>query len=450
MKSSEIFTVLEQVASTSKKNEKKDILKEHSLSRQFREVLETAYNPLVTFGIAKRPDRYESRTEEEFSEETWKFLDSLSDRSLTGSAAISETRKWLSELNEPSANLLWRIISKDLRAGISESTINDVFPGLIPEFPYQRCCLPKDAKVDKFDWEAGVFSQVKADGMFLNIDHEECGHVQFRTRQGQMFNMGAVPGLVSMVQTYIKKGTQCHGEMLIFKGGKMLPRQEGNGIINSVQSGSSFAADEVPHLALWDQISLDAVKPKGVYNTPYSLRFAELSRQLAGTNWSSPISVIGTRVVHSMKDALQHALEIQREGGEGTVFKNPHAFWRDGTSKEQVKLKLEVDVELKIVGFTQGTGKFAKTFGALILQSEEGLLETQASGLKDKDRDNVHANWSDYLDSIVTVRANDLSEITGQKAALMHPRIVEFRKDKNKADTLQQVRDQFEAARMGK
>ena len=54
-------------------------------------------------------------------------------------------------------------------------------------------------------------------------------------------------------------------------------------------------------------------------------------------------------------------------GKEGVVLKNPTAIWRDGTSKEQVKLKLELDCDLKVIGFEEGEGKFAGTLSSFAL-----------------------------------------------------------------------------------
>ncbi|WP_240074277.1 hypothetical protein [Cupriavidus taiwanensis] len=53
----------------------------------------------------------------------------------------------MSLLDPDSAELLWRIISKDLRAGFSESTVNKAIPGLIVTFD---CQLTERTIVDDF------------------------------------------------------------------------------------------------------------------------------------------------------------------------------------------------------------------------------------------------------------------------------------------------------------
>ena len=122
-------------------------------------------------------------------------------------------------------------------------------------------------------------------------------------------------------------------------------------------------------------------------------------------------------------------------GKEGVVLKNPTAIWRDGTSKEQVKLKLELDCDLKVIGFEEGEGKFAGTLSSLLCESSDKMLCTSVSGFNDKMRKEIWENRSDYLDKIVTVRFNDIMQKEGEVASLFLPRFVEFRDDKILADS---------------
>jgi DNA ligase-1 len=382
-----------------------------------------------------------------FDEQTWIILDALIDRSLTGNAALDAISGHMRHLDAASAELFKRIVLKDMRAGFSESTCNKVWKGLIPDFPYMRCTLPKDAKLDEFDWKLGVISQEKADGMFVNLDHEEGGVVRLTSRQGSPFPIEAFESLEKEVQERLNVGMQYHGELLVKRDGVILAREIGNGVLNSVLSGGSFADNERPVYMIWDAIPLTSVVTKGKYEVPYIRRAAGINGMLKRTA-GEYISMIETRVYHSLKDAYGHYRDLLKKGKEGTIIKNPHAIWKDGTSKEQVKLKLEFEMELEVIDFEAGNGKNAETFGALACKSSCGELRVSVSGFTDAKRREIHENRADWTGAIITVRANAIMKPSESNTlhSLFLPRFVERRLDKSVADDLARIEAQQQAA----
>jgi len=449
MNSSQAFDVIDYVAKTSGKNDKIAHLSAHKDDDMLKKVLEYAYNPFKTYGIAKRPDTIGEHCDNEFDEGTFELLDDLISRKVTGNNAIEYLRGELTALNKESAELLWRIVSKDMRAGFSESTCNKVWKGLIPDFPYMRCTLPKDAKLNEFDWTLGVFSQEKADGMFANVDLEEGGIVRITSRQGSPFPIEAFEELAIEIADRLTPNTQSHGELLVMRDGVVCAREIGNGILNSILSGGSFAANERPIFLIWDQIPLSAVVTKGKYEVPYIRRLASLNRQLKTTQ-GEVVALIETRIYHSLSDAYGHYRDLLKQGKEGTIIKNPHAIWRDGTSKEQVKLKLEFEVELEVIGFEAGNGKNADTFGSMICKSSCGELQVSVSGFTDGKRKEIHEARDEWSGGgkIITVRANSIMRPSESNSlhSLFLPRFVEERKDKSVADDLARIITQQEAA----
>lgn len=449
--SNDVFNIIESIGSTSSKNDKVDIVKQHSEHELFRRVLVYTLDPLKTFNIRPADPALTSNYKlggSFFDDRTWKLLDDLSVRNVTGNAAVEAVDKEFSRMTPESAKLLWRVINKDFRAGFSESTVNKAIKDLIPEFPYQRCCLPKDAKLTEFSWTEGVYSQEKADGMFANVDFEDGGTVRISSRNGSQFPIDQFAELVEELEETLEPGYQHHGELLVLKNGKILAREIGNGILNSVQQGGTFAPDEKPFYKIWDRIQLVLAVPKGKDPHPYKKRFAGLKKRIDRSPLKY-IQLIETRIVHSLAEAYKHYGEMLALGREGTIIKDGESPWRDGTSKQQVKLKLEAECDLKIVGFTEGNGKNKVLFGSIVVQTSDGLLEVGVSGFTDKKRKEINDKRKELLDTIMTVRFNDImypSE-AGKLHSLFLPRAVEFRLDKTDADSLQRVIDQLEAAK---
>ena len=125
--------------------------------------------------------------------------------------------------------------------------------------------------------------------------------------------------------------------------------------------------------------------------------------------------------------------------------------WKNGTSKEQIKLKNEFQIELQIKEFLDGTGKNELFFGSIRCVSADGKLSVNVpvSGFDDKLKAEVSNNRNDYLDKILTVRANSIMPPTSNnnQYSLFLPVFIEFRLDKSEADNLQKIQDQYESSK---
>lgn len=447
MNSNDIFQLIENIAETPGKNDKTALVALHGADPEFRRVLVAALDPLISYGVKKFLPTTIS-ADQVFNEITWLMIHRLEKRELTGYAALAEIKQEMERLSEHSAELFSRILLKDLRAGFESSTTNKAIKGLIREFPYMRCSLPKKMKLDhSFGWAEGVISQEKADGMFMNLDLTLDGEVMLRSRQGTEYPITPFEAFAVSIRLTMTPGTQTHGEMVVVRDGIVLAREIGNGILNHIESGGDFGEGEAPLFLAWDQIPLTAVVPKGKYTEPYELRLKNLIRQFL-EHPTSYIKLIPTKVVYSMKEAWAHYRELLQLGKEGTVFKKPTAIWKDGTSPEQGKLKLEAPFELRVKGFNEGTGKYVGQLGSLICTSECGQLEVNISGRGDAMRAEVWANKDNWLESIITAKGNLIMEPSkeGDKHSIFLPIFLERRADKTQADTLGQIREQFEAA----
>lgn len=454
MNSSAIQAAIVEIASVSGKLEKQKLLDENMEFSRFARVIQLGLNPFITYGIAKVEDSMVCGTED-FDEATFQLLDDLAQRKLTGNnareALLGEQRR----LNIPSAELLKWIIKKDFRAGFGPSSVNKAKKGTIPTFPYQRCSLPKDTKLKEWNWANGIISQEKADGLFCNLTVEIDGTIGMTTRQGTPLPVDSFPEIASFAARMMIGGTQTHGEILVEVDGVVAPRQIGNGIINRIVDGGEFEANERPILRVWDQLPLSAVVPKGKYLTKYGARLAGLIKQITlepeeglSKSASPVIKQIDTRIVYSIAEAYKHYSELLKLGKEGTIIKTREAIWKDGTSKEQVKLKLEAPCELEVIDFNAGNGKNADTFGSLLCRTSDGQLEVNVSGFTDALRAEIHANRVHWKGAIITVMSNSIMEPSPSNpiCSLYLPRFVDRRVDKDTADTLEQVRKQFAAA----
>ena len=372
------------------------------------------------------------------------MLDRLTLRTVTGNAARTEVENLLNLLTADEAQVIINLLKGDLRCGISVATINKMFPDTIPEYPYMRCSLMKGSNIDNFDWASGIFSQEKADGMFANIFLHPDLITKITSRNGTLFANTEFRDFIHEFVNVADEGYCYHGELLVLEDGKVLARELGNGVLNSVLKGGCFEKNQKPFYMVWDRVPLKDAVSGGKCKTQYKDRFDAI-KNIKGTF----VDVIPTKIVYSLAEAYEHYVELTSRNIEGTVIKNPKAIWEDKTSKDQIKLKIEAEVDLIVRGFNPGNGKNAHLFGSIMAESSDGRLRVNVSGISDKDRERINNEREEWIDKkIITVRANSIME-SNDVAALFLPRLVEERLDKSEADDFEKIKQIFEEAKAG-
>jgi DNA ligase-1 len=377
------------------------------------------------------------------------LVQKLGGRSITGNAARSYLATLHQNLSEDwERDLLESLIERNVKAGISISTINKIWPGLVTDVPYMRCSLikdlPKKKAINTWPWARGIYSEIKADGMFANVSHHANGKVSIESRNGSPFPLEYFGDLILDVKASIPAGNQLHGELLIYRNGVMLPREEGNGVFNKLLQGGNLPIGDVVVYQAWDCIPISEAKPKNKYDVPYAQRFNHLKTMLKSTSIKSVLQLIEYKIVYSLKEAYEHCKEAMKRDLEGTVLKHPDAIWEDGTSQGQVKLKLEFVFEAKVVGFkaAKKSSKNAATFGSLECESSCGKLKFNVTGIKDENRKRIHKLGPKYLGTIISVCVNGImlpDEETGGFFSVFLPRYLEDRLDKTEADSLERI-----------
>lgn len=98
---------------------------------------------------------------------------------------------------------------------------------------------------------------------------------------------------------------------------------------------------------------------------------------------------------HSICTGEEHALEelknVEEQGGEGIMIRNPSQQYRYGRVSDLLKLKSFKDDEAIITGHERGGGKHNGRLGALQCQSRSGKAFKVGTGFKDHEREDPPA-----------------------------------------------------------
>lgn len=432
--------ILEELRADNGTNYKMDVLRKHSDNDLLKLVLKMAYDKVdYTYGISVAtldPNVVQERAEGMYDQiplhMALNVLIDLNKRTLTGNAAREELERTMLHMSPQEAYVLWNILNRDLRINMGRSNINKVFKGLIVKPVYMRCGLFNEKTRKKINPE-GAIVQLKADGTYREATVEN-GQVTFISRSGEQYEY---PVLAREMKDF--PDGHYIGELTVWEKGRPLIRAIGNGMINS---------DNPPHdqimFELWDYVTLEeytaaANKIKGT--TEYTDRLNTLEEIIGPTPYATNphVQMIQTYHVNSFREALQRCAEWMDQGLEGAIIKDKSAIFRDGTSPQQLKMKLEIDVDVRITGFKEGTPgtKREKTFGAMTFTTDDGTIMGRTSGFTDAQLEDFNSRRDELIGRIMTVTCNDITK--GQQNehhALSHPRFVELRDDKDETDTL--------------
>jgi len=96
--------------------------------------------------------------------------------------------------------------------------------------------------------------------------------------------------------------------------------------------------------------------------------------------------------------------QVRRSGGEGLMLQHASARYIHRRSELLLKYKGYQDAEARVVGYTDGKGKYAGMTGALIVETATGLRFRIGSGLSDTEREQPPA-----IGSAITYRYNGLT-----------------------------------------
>jgi len=368
-------------------------------------------------------------------------------RKITGNAALLKLEQVLFSLSEEDAIVLIKIIGRDLKIAMGRTSINKVIKNLIVKPPYMRCEIGNEKNVKKnIDFKKRVFSQVKMDGTYraATIDSDD---ITVMSRAG---NEDSFPIIEKEILSLEIDGGTLLGEMTL-RGEQ--DRSVGNGIINSITERELRQSDIV--FTVWDLVpaneySMDKDQIKAATKagtlSKYGARLDKLEAMLKEANLKN-VELVEYKEVQSMKEAYEHFQVITERGDEGTVIKTEELVWKDGNSKQQLKVKLVVEIDVRIVSFNKGNigSKNEAYFSGINYSNDDGTIQGSVgvTSLTEELRDWFFDNMDKVTGDVMTLVCNDITQARGSETfALSHPRYEELRGKEKVTDTLERALEQ--------
>lgn len=468
-----ILRLLDDVAGTSSRTEKERLLSAAIGNELVQRVMKAAYDPFVTYGLT--PERVAGEGEFDLENKyTWEMLHDLSTRALTGNMARVCVADVMRTSTSATAEILWRILSKDMRAGFTANTLNRIKPGFIPVFEVMLSHKYEPKRIKK--WPVAV--EPKLDGL-RTICMVQNGEAKFYSRTGKEFQALAHlgPRVVEWLNSVVYQLTMNMSQpspksaYLSWFGYDYLPPApleklsfvlEGEAIGGGFAETSGAVRRKSEEAAGVEYHVFDCI-PYAVFTGVTSWRQPQIERRrflshcAAHLPTSSPIRLVPREIANSHEEviaiyeryrdtplAAYLARDIDPEKRlekfealkavigdhplEGAIVKPLDGLYEKKRSYAWLKMKASETEDLRVIGAFEGEGKYAGKLGGLIVD-RNGVEVRVGGGFSDAQRVEMWNNPSAYIGRLAEVEYHEVIQDSG---SLRHPRFVRWRDDKDR------------------
>lgn len=425
--------IIRALAATNSRTDKEQILLDAWMKgeRDLFKGGQLAYDILMPFNVKKVAEIESGDDAEGFvpSFDFTEFLalaDKLHRRELTGNAARDAIHEAASRSDATVWNEFYRrILLKDLRAGVTDTTFNKVLGKLAKSdkdakdylVPVFSCQLAKDG-ADEANAKkvSGVkMLDVKLDGVrLLTFVDKEARTVTQYTRNGKVNdNFTHIRSVFETIMDELPCSMVFDGEIT----GKNF--QE---LMTQVNRSEKVATEDTK-LALFDMLPMVDFKA-GICKMTQKDRhtamvgfFNSATGIMAALQYGKAVYVVPKLTVDLRTAEGQQAFkEFNREaveaGYEGIMVKDPNSPYETKRSFSWLKIKPFIEISLTIVGWEEGTGKNVGKLGAWIMEgTDDGkFVRTNCGGgFSDKERDDFWRDREKYKGFIGEVRCDVLT-----------------------------------------
>lgn len=390
-------------------NEKQDILAKYVSDSDVRSGLWYQFNPLVTFGV--REAKYNKKIIQDSPDPYYETLDELFEEFRNASAVndrmigkLQAVAKYLdTHLDKydgpPLGAFLANFMMKKEKIGVTATTINKVFgKDFIPAFV---CMLAQKY----FEHPEAVENQLfavtkKLDGIRCLAIYRPGGKVVFHSRQGQL-----IEGLVE-IEPEIRDllaneefSVVLDGELLVDEADEL---DSAEGYKRTTKIVRSKSDKHGVTYNVFDVVSLTCFLA-GKDPAFYFHRYDKLRNLFKGKQYGHLKRVEQLYVGNDISMIYYHLNAMRNAHQEGVMINLLDAPYECKRTKNLLKVKAMQDCDLKIIGVEEGSGKFAGTLGALIVDYKGNPVGV-GTGLSNLMRETIWKYPEQFIGRVATIQ----------------------------------------------
>lgn len=419
----EVVKIFEKIQGTNSKIDKHNIIAANSNNELFKRCLLFLLSGNIVTGISeKKLDKIIAVTDELYISKinTWEdCMDYLILHNTGTDADIREMQIFIHLQKIEYEEFYYQMITKSLRLGCDDKTVNKAIPGLIPTFnlmlgtPIDKCKLKAEEK---------IFLSRKLNGTRAAYVGDK-----IMTRQGKEY-----VGLEHIVKDLVTLGLHncfVDGELLYKNKEKLSDSeafQKGTGIAMSKDGDKSdlklVVFDIFPINEFWNGKSIDTYSKR-----KETLLEIKEDIELFGIENVEIVSMVYDGINHSkIWEWLDYAEDNDWEG----VMINIEAPYECKRTKNLIKVKKFFSCDLRCTNVEEGNGRNKGTLGALVCDYK-GYSVNVGSGFSDIDRKHFWTHQEDIVGKIVTVKYKEETKNKNGGISIQFPVFESVRFDKS-------------------
>jgi len=279
-------------------NKKIKILEQHRDNEIWKKFLLYTYHPYNAYGVSS--PKVSDFDAADITDEMFNAFDELNNRVHTGKAAIAMAFRLSSQFGE----IPRLVLDRSVKAGITATTINKVYPGLIPTFESMK---GKDVPIEEYP----VSTSIKYDGVKLFVFVSEIDIV-IRTSSGLPLKLRSLSDEFGTATFGVYEGELTHKE------GKTVHRPIITGHLNSLLAGTK---ENIPDykFRVYDFIPLEEWTSKNSTTTFAQRQAMLLSQFETGFADSAYVEYVEQHIHHGWPEVEEMFGELIKTGYEGTM-----------------------------------------------------------------------------------------------------------------------------------
>jgi DNA ligase-1 len=396
-----IYKIFQELLSDGGRLHKEAILRREQNNELLKRVCYLALNPYIRFHVHKYPKKFAGG-----NTMTLNFalsaLSQLSDRKITGNNAIIYLENLFNSLTVEDAEVLKKVIDKDLKCGVSTSTVNKIWPDLVPEFLIQFASSYDENKIPQNNFAL----EPKYDGHRAVVICDLMGEVTFFTRGGREYETldrfkDDVKKLVGRDRNFMLDAEVIAGNFE--ETGSAVKRKGKNAkedveiflFVFDFMDYTEFNNKYCPHTYGDRRKVLEFLFAEN--NTSEFLRLGVLDHYDATTG-ETPKAFI-QRIFKEKRGKL-----IPGTGSriEGLIAKTLDGLYEFDRTLAWMKVKPLETADVRIKGYYEGTGKYVGMLGGFEIEVD-GVDARCGGGFSDKQRKEFWEVRTEMIDDIIEV-----------------------------------------------
>lgn len=403
------------------------------------------YNPYVTFGIRQVPSTENIINAENPWSEFNELLMKLNDRILTGHAARDAVENMSKRFDSTEWNtFLAPVLRRDLRAGISDKTVNKICKNTDYEIPIFGCQLATNSE-GRPEMRGTKRLEPKLDGVRVLLTvipgaSEGINTICFSRNGKQFENFTHIEDQVKNNFVKLCRAASKVDQGRFLSGGFVL---DGEVIGNTFQElmrqarrkENVEATDSI--FNIFDIIPLDDFRT-GHWNAQLYKRIKILESMRPVIEDMPNVELLPHIMVDldtaEGRDVLnRYAKDQVNLGFEGIMIKDTDAPYECKRNTFWMKWKPTITVDLEVIDVEEGTGRNMGRLGALVCSGTDDGKKIDVnvgSGFSDIDRDEFWTNRDMVIGRTVEILCDVITQNQDGTYSLRFPRFVRFRDDK--------------------